>query len=497
MNLRRLNRPQKIFLGLMCLVLLAAVSLLLLLIARPGIEPAKPISPVASPTRRPIEPSLPPPTRGTEPPAETVTPQFTPSPTAAPVSSDVRLVRRIAALGEKLSAIRALPWRRELAFDLLQDDEMTDYVRELIQVDTQAQQQLWAALDLLPRQNRPLDAHSRARIVVSFYAPGEDRIVIGSRGRNSEEIDPSFIQQYAHALQDQHFALADLAQGAPNADAARARDALVEGDATLVTALVVHHNTLIQDPDQLTYNFGLVAEALQDLDDLASRLNQVELTDYESYPSSLAMHPILEFPYREGTLFTFALLQSDWWAAVNAAYNDPPVSTEQILHPAKYIANPRDLPQTVTLPDLSQVLGEGWEAVAQSVLGELVLRAHLDQYLDAAEAAEAAAGWDGDLAALWRNLEEPRREVLIIRATWDNQSEANQFATGYTELVRKRLGETQPVIRSIAPSGSRWWRGQTGEAYLFRQGTSTLIIWAPDTETMESLLLFLYGAGQE
>ncbi len=498
MNLRRLNRPQRIFLGLMGLILLMALSALLFLVANPLAKSVETIAPVTHTPLPPKTPSpSPTPTSTPLPQLPATPPAVTPSPTSVPVSSDVRLIREIAALGDPLSGLRGLPWRRELAFDLLRDDELATYLRETLDVDTEAQQQLLVALDLLPPQSRPPDVNSRARILIGFYVPAQDRIVIGSRGRELGEVDASFIQQYAHALQDQHFSLLSLTQGAPNADAARARDALIEGDATLVTALVVQNPDLVQDPDRLTYNFGLVAESLQNLDELAQHLNQAELTDYESYPSSLAMQPLLAFPYREGAQFVFALMQADWWAAVNAAYADPPVSSEQILHPEKYIQEPRDLPRSVSLPDLGQALGEAWEPVAQGVLGELVLRVHLDQYLDADDAVEAAAGWDGDLASLWRERENPQRQVLVIRCAWDDRAEANQFVYAYTELVRVRLGDTQPVIRAVAPLGSRWWRSEAGDAYVYREGSETLLVWTPDTDTMETLLLFFYGAGQE
>ena len=102
-------------------------------------------------------------------------------------------------------------------------------------------------------------------------------------------------------------------------------------------------------------------------------------------------------------------MQAGWWPAVNAAYLDPPVSTEQVLHPEKYIGTPRDVPRDVRVPDLGEDLGEGWRLVAQDVLGELILGAHLDRYLpDTQEALVAAAGWDGD-RAMW--LEVPWRAV--------------------------------------------------------------------------------------
>ena len=43
------------------------------------------------------------------------------------------------------------------------------------------------------------------------------------------------------------------------------------------------------------------------------------------------------------------------WEAVNSVYLKPPVSTEQILHPDKYLAG--EEPLVPTIPDLGERLG--------------------------------------------------------------------------------------------------------------------------------------------
>jgi hypothetical protein len=314
--------------------------------------------------------------------------------------------------------------------------------------------------------------------VIAFYDPDQAQIFIGPAGRDSDPPDISLVHQYAHALIDQHFELSSLEGETAGADALRARDALIEGDATAVLAL---------------HSFGGVEQA--DLDALAEHLSQVELTDYEGYLTSRSMSEVVLFPYREGARFVEALLQAGWWPAVNAAYLDPPVSTEQILHPEKYISTPRDVPRTVRVPDLGEDLGEGWRLVAQDVLGELILSAHLDQYLpDTQEALAAAAGWDGDRAVVWQDLEG--REVLVIRSFWDSDAEATEFVQSYATVIDRRLRGASSVLRSIVPTGGRWWRGETGNAYIQQERDAVLIIWAPDTDTMEQVLaVFVFDEG--
>ena len=57
------------------------------------------------------------------------------------------------------------------------------------------------------------------------------------------------------------------------------------------------------------------------------------------------------FPYFRGMVFCAKLDQRGGWAAIDEVYRNPPLSTEQILHPEKYRAKP-DFPMTIDLGTL-------------------------------------------------------------------------------------------------------------------------------------------------
>jgi hypothetical protein len=481
----KLGRGQKLILGVIVLVLVVVLIALGVLIRHDVTQ--SPLATVA----------LSPP--GTNTPRATVTVAVQPGATSLPIVPDQTLLtpthpgtaaeilaaRRIEELTRDVGQIRALPRQREIPLNFLSAQEMAAYLRRsLADVErrdlVQRQQALLAALDLLPAPDEAFPPSVQARVnhLVAFYDPVEAQIFIGPAGRDSDPPDISLVHQYAHALIDQHFSLSSLTNDSPNADAARARDALMEGDAMAVLMM---------------QRFGEADQPGQVLDELAAHLSEAELTDYEGYFTSRAMRDVFTFPYREGTRFVAALLQAGWWPAVNTVYLDPPASTEQILHPEKYVTTPRDEPQMVRLPDLSEDLGGGWRLVGQDVLGELILRAHLDQYLpDTLEAQAAAAGWDGDLAAVWHDLDG--REVLVMRTLWDSAAEADEFIRSYVTLIDRRLRGAGRVVRPILPRGGRWWRGEGGNAYLEQEGTAVLTIWAPDTDTMEQVLaVFVFG----
>ena len=102
------------------------------------------------------------------------------------------------------------------------------------------------------------------------------------------------------------------------------------------------------------------------------------------------------FPQQEGFDFVAALFGTDegGWDAVNAAYLNPPVSTEQVIHPEKYSADEK--PQRTDVPLIVDKLGKGWTQVSSDTMGEFIIRTYLEEHLDRTQAANAAAGWGGD-----------------------------------------------------------------------------------------------------
>ncbi len=468
-----LSRGQRLILGVMTLALAAVVVGLAVLVRKD--VPTSPLSTAVAPISETAVATQVDATPSPRPPI-----QASPTPTRSRADVEILAARRIEELGREVGQTRELPKRQEIPLNFLNLEELTAYLRRNLGDSergefVQRQQTLLSALDLLPDPDEafPTTVQARARQMMAFYDAGQDQIFIGEKGRDSQPADISLVHQYAHAVIDQHFDLLSLATGAPNADVVRARDALVEGDAMIVLAL---------------NRFGGLDQAR--LDELAAHLSEAELTDYEGYLTSRAINDMVLFPYREGARFVEALLQAGWWPVVNAAYLDPPVSTEQILHPEKYVDTPRDEPRSVSLPDLGEDLGEGWQLAAQDVLGELLLRAHLDQYLPStADALAAAAGWDGDLAAVWRDLEG--RQVLVMRSLWDSNDEAAEFARLYVGVVDHRLREATVVVRPGLPSGGHWWRGEAGNAYLQRVDDAVLVVWSSDTDTMERVLALL------
>ena len=181
------------------------------------------------------------------------------------------------------------------------------------------------------------------------------------------------------------------------------------------------------------------------------------------------------FPYQEGLRFVRALYQQGGWDAVNRAYRDPPDSTEQVLHPERYLRN-RDRPQAVEVADLSGRLG-GWRSGVELSFGELDARLLLQGELAVTTAGAAAAGWDGGRL---RTFQKGGSTALALRTVWDSTAEAGQFCDAM------RLG--QRPLRRLHPGRRRPPLVREGQDAALTCGPWVAWLSAPDVPTLDRLV---------
>src|SRR5262249_289792 len=135
-------------------------------------------------------------------------------------------------------------------------------------------------------------------------------------------------------------------------------------------------------------------------------------------------------PYFAGREFVLALWQNGGWDAVRKAWGKPPRSTEQVLHPAKYLADEPPLPVTLGYEPPRGKL------VCGGVVGELLIRSLLGT-----DATEAAAGWGGDNYRVW---DVDGATLLVWRTRWDSPADAAEFL----EAVRARFAKSHGPARA-------------------------------------------------
>jgi hypothetical protein len=320
---------------------------------------------------------------------------------------------------------------------------------------------VYSAFDFLDRDfdlyNFWLDLYSEQ--IAGFYDTDTAEFVVISE---EQQFGPSeqwtHAHEFVHALQDQHFDLGRINDDELDPEARLALRALAEGEATLVQLLYLDYFT--------------EAEIAQ----IFAGMNQGTGEMLRNAPAVLRAG--LEFPYSAGFEFVTALYRQGDFAAIDAAWSNPPRSTEHILHPERYLAG--DDPLAVTLAPLTATLGAGWELVDEDVLGEFYLRQYLLQQLSSQEVDVAATGWGGDWYAVYWN-ESTEQLVMVLRSVWDTAGDSDEFASAYGRYAGQLTGAAEQAVE-----GGRCWSG-LDVICLYHQGSETLVVRAPDLTTMSRI----------
>ena len=351
---------------------------------------------------------------------------------ATPLPS-VSLEQQLAEIAAETAEIRELAPLPDIDDVVLTRDELVQLLPGMISEDLDPAElegatQALVALGLLPEGSDLLDLTLRllGEQVAGFYDPLTDEMIVVADGDFSAEAY-YYSHEVVHALQDAHLDPDDLMEetSSDNDDESLAMAALYEGDAVVTSTFYLERHPELA--------FDLLREA------------QTDSTELDSAPAAMVV--TLVFPYVSGQPFVEQLFQDGGWDAVDAAYLDMPASTEQILHPEKYLD--RDNPVTLTLPSPSEAIGDGWSEVHQNTLGELqiaLLLADLPpgsgfngitgQYAIPDPALNAAAGWDGDRYALWASADG--QEALVWRTAWDTEHDARSFAAALARYEEDR-----------------------------------------------------------
>jgi len=248
--------------------------------------------------------------------------------------------------------------------------------------------------------------------VLGYYDDVTQSMVIVSDAGLTPQAQVTYAHEYTHALQDAAFGIDSMALDADgDDDGAFARLALVEGDATTVMVLWAIDHLRLED---------------------MLEISRTPLPDTTGVPDWMLGQ--LEFPYLAGTDFVAQLYARGGFAAVDEAWADPPVSTEQVLHLRSYVEN--ELP--VVVPEIDpDVRALGVDIVEDTTLGEAMIAIWLAHHgLDQADADVAAAGWGGDRVTA---LVAPDGEVaVVLRVAWDTQVDADEFEAAYADALETR-----------------------------------------------------------
>jgi hypothetical protein len=325
---------------------------------------------------------------------------------------------------------------------------------------------------------------NRGTGVLGFYSPQNDEIVVIAESEESLRIDEiTLAHELVHAWQDQQFDIASGEFDVRLRDDANARNGLVEGDASYVDSLYQRQ-------------CGAGWECLEGRDANPGRL------------SNIGVYVMSFQPYSDGPAFVRLVRNLGGWDAVNALYENPPESTEQIIHPERYRSDP---PTNVTLEDAAS---DEWERVRPpdrldyGSVGEGALMAMFvypyyhsggqtaivepAQWFNQNETGNVSdfnplnyesaysTGWDGDQLHVYRN--ESGELAYVWKLAWDSPQDTQQFVEGYERVLRYWGGE------EVGPGTWRIDEGGFADAFHVDANDTTVTITnAPTVEQLSEV----------
>ena len=335
-----------------------------------------------------------------------------------------RPVAPLEQIAERVESLRGVRFSRvpdpvTVSSEQARAEGLEDLDRSYPPAQRRADEALYVALGLLPEGTdlRAISASMFGEQVAGYYDPRTDRlrIVSGAAGTGNRVVDEMVLaHELTHALEDQAFGLSLEALEATD-DAGYAQRALVEGTAAALMYRYVERF------------FGR-EEALGGL-----------LSSAFGVGSTAALPRfVLEgatFPYVQGNVFVQELLAAaggDWRLVDVALRTRPPLSTEQVLHPEKWLRV--EVPERVSLRGVGEALGHGWSRATSGVLGEWQTAQMIAE--GGPREPEAAEGWGGDRYELWRRAGE---SVVVARWVWDSPRDALEFAPAARAALEESL----------------------------------------------------------
>ena len=335
--------------------------------------------------------------------------------------------------------------------ELLSDDRYRAWNDQL------AEAKFYRGENATARDPESVTAESLLAGVLGYYDPASDRLVVVRNESERVLVDNATLHhELAHALQDQRYDLTEAKYAAAGtADEVAGVRGIVEGHATHV---------------ELRY-----AEACAD-----GRFRCVETPDGAYAPANEIFRGLPPFatsaqPYTDGAALVADLRRRGGEAAIDAAFENPPVSTEQTIHPERY---PRERPAALpasgvarggwTTFDVDWSAGDATDVTAIPLgengterVGELGLFGLFAYQTVVADAdaidlgsyatpdggrydvydysSQATSGWGNDRLTPYRKATENGTEYgYVWETTWDTADDARQFRTAYRRVLASK-----------------------------------------------------------
>lgn len=373
----------------------------------------------------------------------------------------------IKTIGEEVSILRNLPLRVEISVEFLNQEALYEELKKSIEKelsgeDLKSQERLLRFLGILkdPKDLEEILLQVLSEQVYGFYdeETGELKVLMKEEKASALE-HLALVHEIEHAIQDQNF---DLSRFLPpkfkgNDDELLAAQSLFEGDASWTSLLYVQNNR------KWNFSLGLLLDSLS-----------VDQSSLESAPQYVVES--LLFPYEEGMNFVKTLYERGGWDLVNKAFQIPPSSSEQIIHPEKYLSSEGF--ETIDFPQWKSL--QGFSLSRDNSFGEFDFRFLFKGLLPDEQAKSAAEGWNGARYQFWEGM---GKTIFVLETRWDSLQDASEAHFALENFLKDRFG----FAPTLYYQGSLYL-GKKEVGLLYPSGKTIYLILAPDEELALNIL---------
>lgn len=232
----------------------------------------------------------------------------------------------------------------------------------------------------------------------------------------------ALLHELAHALADQHFQLEKFIRKGKSDDSTLARTAVMEGQATWI---------------MYEWMASKAGQSLRKLPALAQMIESRSADITGQYPvlgnAPLYLRASLLFPYAEGLRFQQAVIEKYGDNGFAEVFRNPPVDTQQILHPELYFNNSK--PREVKLPKPPDAYR--YKELMSSTVGEFDHAILLQQYGSRELSDRLSPKWRGGQIALYE-AKSGRDSALLYASEWESAEDAREMFKAYRQVLEKK-----------------------------------------------------------
>ncbi|MBN2192576.1 MAG: hypothetical protein JW751_07140 [Polyangiaceae bacterium] len=342
---------------------------------------------------------------------------------AGAARDDAGFGAEIAAALRVVSVVRGLEARGKVRGAVIERSEMVERLTRQMHEDVPpevvaAQGEMLFALGTTPVEfdlERSLLEMMEDQLA-GFYEP-DDKTLYVMEDLGGAERAATLTHELVHVLQDQHFGLGGLVEYREDAtDEQSAVHTLAEGDATSAMLDVVQGRPGFEVSDAA---LGMMLRS------------SAMLGSGGSVPGIVKRSVVAS--YVDGVVAVHAARRVGGWAGVNALWARLPRSTEQMLHPEKWLAD--EIPTKVAVP--APPASGAWRVAYHDIEGEQSLRILFEEWMPRFKAEAAGAGWGGDRVAVF---EKGDLKGLGWQIVFDDEAAAERAGVAFARGIVKRSG---------------------------------------------------------